>query len=84
MATDPTALTPENMKILVQNKRLEFRRGIIPPSDYNGQYLDDTNAHEIARAILAVSHDGLIQDFKSWFDQHKAEFPQPSAYKHNR
>ena len=78
MAADPTGLTPEAMKILVHNKRLEFRRGIISPTDYNGQYLDDTDAHDFARAILAISHDGLIEDFENWFGQHRAEFSNPN------
>ena len=77
MAADPTGMTPEAMRALVHNKTLEFRRGILSPSDYNGHYLDDADAHDFARAILAISHDGLIEDFENWFDQHRAEFSNP-------
>ena len=77
LATDPTSLTPADMKILVQNKRLELRRGIIPPTDLNGRFSEENEAHEIARAIVAVSQDGMIQDFQNCFQSHRTEFPQP-------
>ena len=75
MATTSRPLSPEELRAEVDRKRAHLRQGILPPTDPQGRHSQPDPSHELARAILAVSHDGLLQDFQSWLNAHRTRFP---------